>query len=58
MAYLVLVRHGQSDWNALGLWTGLTDISLTEEGREEARRADAHHGRAFREMEVQAPEAE
>ncbi len=41
MAYLVLVRHGQSDWNALGLWTGLTDISLTEEGREEARRAAA-----------------
>jgi 2,3-bisphosphoglycerate-dependent phosphoglycerate mutase len=41
MAYLVLVRHGQSDWNALGLWTGLTDISLTEEGRAEARRAAA-----------------
>lgn len=39
MAYLVLVRHGQSEWNALGLWTGWRDISLTEEGREEARRA-------------------
>lgn len=39
MSYLVLVRHGESDWNAKGLWTGLTDISLSEKGREEAKRA-------------------
>lgn len=39
MAYLVLVRHGQSEWNLLGQWTGLTDVSLTDEGRDEARRA-------------------
>ena len=39
MAYLALIRHGQSEWNALGLWTGLTDIALVEAGREEARRA-------------------
>jgi 2,3-bisphosphoglycerate-dependent phosphoglycerate mutase len=39
MAYLVLVRHGESEWNALGLWTGWRDISLTDKGREEARRA-------------------
>lgn len=39
MAYLVLVRHGQSEWNLLGQWTGLTDVSLTDEGRQEARRA-------------------
>lgn len=39
MAYLVLVRHGQSEWNLLGQWTGLTDVSLTEDGRKEARRA-------------------
>lgn len=39
MAYLVLVRHGQSEWNLLGQWTGLTDVALTDEGREEARRA-------------------
>lgn len=39
MAYLVLVRHGESEWNALGLWTGFTDVSLTEKGREEARKA-------------------
>lgn len=39
MAYLVLVRHGQSEWNLLGQWTGLTDVELTDEGRQEARRA-------------------
>ena len=39
MAYLALIRHGQSEWNALGLWTGLTDISLNDAGREEARHA-------------------
>ena len=39
MAYLVLVRHGQSEWNALGLWTGQEDVALTEQGREEARKA-------------------
>lgn len=39
MGKLVLVRHGQSVWNAKGLWTGLTDIDLTEEGRIEARKA-------------------
>ena len=42
MPYLILIRHGQSEYNAEGLWTGLTDISLNDEGREEARRsADA-----------------
>ncbi len=41
MAYLVLVRHGQSEWNVLGQWTGLTDVSLTDEGRQEAQRAAA-----------------
>jgi len=39
MAYLVLVRHGQSEWNALGLWTGQEDIPLTEQGKAEARKA-------------------
>lgn len=37
MAYLVLVRHGESTWNAVNAWTGLTDISLDEKGREVAR---------------------
>lgn len=42
MAYLVLVRHGQSEWNALGLWTGQEDVSLTEQGKAEARAAAEH----------------
>ncbi|MEK7516977.1 MAG: 2,3-diphosphoglycerate-dependent phosphoglycerate mutase [Patescibacteria group bacterium] len=36
MAKLIFVRHGESEWNAKGVWTGLTDISLSEKGREEA----------------------
>lgn len=38
MAYLVLVRHGQSEWNVKGLWTGITDVPLTEQGRNEAQK--------------------
>jgi 2,3-bisphosphoglycerate-dependent phosphoglycerate mutase len=36
---LVLVRHGQSDWNLKNLFTGWTDVDLTEQGIEEARQA-------------------
>jgi 2,3-bisphosphoglycerate-dependent phosphoglycerate mutase len=36
---LVLVRHGQSDWNQKNLFTGWTDVDLTAQGREEARQA-------------------
>ncbi len=36
---LVLVRHGQSEWNKRNLFTGWQDIGLTEEGEAEARRA-------------------
>ncbi len=39
MAYLILIRHGKSEWNKLGLWTGWTDIGLAAEGIEEARQA-------------------
>lgn len=39
MAYLVLVRHGQSEWNLLNKFTGWVDVELTEEGRAEARKA-------------------
>ncbi|MFO1150766.1 MAG: 2,3-bisphosphoglycerate-dependent phosphoglycerate mutase [Alsobacter sp.] len=36
---LVLVRHGQSDWNLKNLFTGWKDPDLTEKGVEEARAA-------------------
>jgi len=36
---LVLVRHGQSDWNAKNLFTGWTDVDLTAQGEREAREA-------------------
>ncbi len=38
MAYLVLVRHGLSEYNKQGLWTGWTDVSLAKEGIEQARK--------------------
>ncbi len=36
---LVLVRHGESDWNKKNLFTGWRDIGLTDEGIKEAREA-------------------
>ena len=38
---LVLVRHGQSEWNAAGIFTGWENALLTAAGEEEARRAGA-----------------
>src|ERR1035437_589449 len=36
---LVLVRHGQSDWNLKNLFTGWRDIDLTDKGVTQAREA-------------------
>lgn len=36
---LVLIRHGESEWNKLNLFTGWTDVDLSEKGKEEARNA-------------------
>ncbi len=49
---LVLVRHGQSQWNLENRFTGWVDIPLTAEGEREARRAgellrDYHFDQAF-----------
>ncbi len=41
MSRLVLVRHGQSDWNEKNLFTGWRDPDLTAQGVDEARRAGA-----------------
>ena len=38
-ATLVLLRHGESDWNALNLFTGWVDVGLTDKGRAEAVRS-------------------
>jgi 2,3-bisphosphoglycerate-dependent phosphoglycerate mutase len=39
MATLVLLRHGESEWNALNLFTGWVDVDLTDKGRAEAVRS-------------------
>ncbi len=36
---LVLVRHGESEWNRLNLFTGWTDVELSEKGIKEAQEA-------------------
>jgi 2,3-bisphosphoglycerate-dependent phosphoglycerate mutase len=38
---LVLVRHGQSEWNLKNLFTGWRDVDLSELGHQEAREAGA-----------------
>ncbi|GAB2887937.1 phosphoglyceromutase [Nocardioides pacificus] len=42
---LILLRHGESEWNAKNLFTGWVDVDLTEKGRAEA----AHGGVLMRE---------
>jgi len=39
MTKLVLLRHGESVWNKENLFTGWTDVDLSDRGREEAREA-------------------
>lgn len=39
MKQLILIRHGESEWNKLNLFTGWTDVDLTEKGRQEAYEA-------------------
>ena len=41
MGRVLLLRHGQSEWNAAGRWQGWADIALTERGEEQAREAGA-----------------
>src|SRR3954466_10304653 len=56
---LVLLRHGESEWNAKNLFTGWVDVDLNAKGEAEARRGgellkeagllpDALHTRALR----------
>lgn len=46
---LILVRHGQSEWNLKNLFTGWKNPDLTEKGIEEARAA----GKALKEMKIE-----
>ena len=36
MSKLILVRHGESVWNKENLFTGWTDVSLSENGRRQS----------------------
>ena len=45
MKKLILVRHGESEWNKLNLFTGWTDVDLSEKGVEESFEA----GKALKE---------
>ena len=38
MPTLILLRHGESEWNAKNLFTGWVDVDLTEKGEAQARR--------------------
>lgn len=39
MSHLILVRHGESTWNARGVWTGWNDVPLSQKGKKEAKNA-------------------
>lgn len=47
MARLVLVRHGETDWNRDGRWQGHADPGLNELGRQQAAAAAARVAREF-----------
>ena len=51
MKNLILVRHGQSEWNLKNLFTGWTDVDLTAQGVEEAYKA----GIAIKEEGIRPP---
>ena len=49
MNNLILVRHGQSQWNLQKRFTGWADIDLTEKGKSEAGQA----GRLIKELNLE-----
>jgi 2,3-bisphosphoglycerate-dependent phosphoglycerate mutase len=58
---LFVTRHGESEWNAKGVWTGTTDIHLSEKGRGEAVQLgqtikDAHINYAYTSLQVRSIE--
>jgi 2,3-bisphosphoglycerate-dependent phosphoglycerate mutase len=62
LGILVLVRHGESLWNAKNIWTGLTDIGLSDKGKQEAVAAaekliDIHFDHAFTSLLMRASDS-
>ena len=49
MAKLVLIRHGQSEWNLANKFTGWIDVDLSEKGVEQAKEA----GKALKEHGIE-----
>jgi bisphosphoglycerate-dependent phosphoglycerate mutase len=49
MGTLFIVRHTESEWNALGVWTGITDVHLSEKGFKDA----AALGRIFPDVKLE-----
>ena len=50
MTTVVLIRHGETEWNRSGRWQGHADVPLSAEGRNQARRLAARlvaEGRSF-----------
>ena len=47
---LVLLRHGESEWNKANRFTGWTDVDLSEKGVEEAKKA----GISLKEIDIAA----
>ena len=33
---IIIARHAESEYNTKGIWTGITNVSLTEKGRADA----------------------
>lgn len=52
MSTLVLIRHGESIWNAQNRFTGWIDVPLSEKGRTEAQRA----AEKIRHLRFEAPQ--
>jgi D-lactate dehydrogenase len=53
MGKLLLIRHAESEWNALGKWTGLTDVHLDDIGFKEA----AMLGQLLKKLDIQIDDA-
>ena len=51
MIKLVLVRHGQSQWNLENRFTGWTDVELSEQGIKEAKEAGTKRTKGSRAAE-------